>query len=316
MGRAALRAAEIATAAQLGQSPALCMRKSSASGLALLVALSLATHSPRALGEGDAAVELAGQRIPPVAIERALASCAGLAEEATICLERRWLPAFRLAKSGEDLHLEQSPGFVRKRAHLLLDRLFEVLLTETPPPSEAVLTSFYAEHHYEFEKPERFRLFRILVDSEAEASALLQKLPAVVQLETWRALAREHSRDRATHQRGGDLGYVSPDGSTDVPEVRVEAGLYAAAQSLADGELLRRPVPEGERFALLWRRGSLAAVSRPLPEVKEQLSARLRHASAQEQLEGLVQAGRSRDLHDYAPEKLALYEEAQKTASK
>jgi peptidyl-prolyl cis-trans isomerase C len=57
---------------------------------------------------------------------------------------------------------------------------------------------------------------------------------------------------------------VYPDGATDVPQLRVDAVLYGAAAKVADGELVPEPVREGERFAAVWRRGSLPAVDRPL----------------------------------------------------
>jgi hypothetical protein len=63
------------------------------------------------------------------------------------------------------------------------------------------------------------------------------------------------------------LGFVWPDGSTDVPQVSAEKILYEKALQLQDGEVLREAIPEGKRFAVLWRRGSL-------PEVKVDESSR------------------------------------------
>src|SRR5690606_33300409 len=60
--------------------------------------------------------------------------------------------------------------------------------------------------------------------------------------------------------RGGDVGFVQPDGKTDVPRVRVPPALFEAAAAVNDGEFVAEPVPEGEHFAVVWRRGSLPAV--------------------------------------------------------
>jgi peptidyl-prolyl cis-trans isomerase C len=85
-------------------------------------------------------------------------------------------------------------------------------------------------------------------------------------LARWNELAREHSVDRATALRGGNLGYLGPDGSSNEPSVRVEPALFAAAARVKDGEFVPEPVKEGEGFAAIWRRGTLPAVHRTVEE--------------------------------------------------
>jgi len=256
---------------------------------------------------------LGGQAVPVRALQIALESCELLAEARDECVRVRWFPAFRYALNASAERLDQGPGFARRRADLLLQEVFEAVAQEAPLVSTEEVRAYYEAHRHEFVKPERIRIFRILLASEKDATDLIAALPAVVSLEAWRALSRTRSLDQATHERGGDLGFVAPDGNTDVPEVRVDAGLYQAVLSLKEGEILRKPVPEGERFAVVWRRGSLAPSEQTLEQVSPSLSARLRHAHGEERVAELIGRLRSTELHDYAPLKIALYEEAQKS---
>src|SRR5690606_33712253 len=118
------------------------------------------------------------------------------------------------------------------------------------------------KHEREFVKPLRVRIFRILVKTEQAALEILAKLGATTSISDFRKLARDHSVDKATNERGGDLGFVWPDGSSDVPQVSADPALYAAAIELADGEFSKSPIAEGDHFAVLWRRGSLPATAR------------------------------------------------------
>jgi hypothetical protein len=115
------------------------------------------------------------------------------------------------------------------------------------------------KHERDFEKPLRIRIFRILVSTEEAAKDVLGKLKATTTIADFRKLARDLSIDRATNERGGDLGFVWPDGSTDVPQVSADPALYTAARELVDGEFSKAPVKEGKHFAVLWRRGTLPA---------------------------------------------------------
>src|SRR5690606_4375467 len=131
------------------------------------------------------------------------------------------------------------------------------------------------KHQRDFEKPLRIRLFRILVASKSEAEEVLEELGSPTSIEPFRKIARAHSFDTATHERGGDLGFVWPNGSTDIPQVSAEPALYQAALQLKDGELAQEPIAEGDRFAVLWRRGSLAATT-PSDESRKIAKVRIR----------------------------------------
>lgn len=262
-----------------------------------------------ALADGSARVVLGAEAIPEAAVDVALTSCRG---EPFSCVEGGWFDGFRLAISARAEGLDRGARFARVRRELLLERLYGAFGASLAEPSEADLRASYEKDRAEFVRPEAIRISRILFESEEAGRAAIQKLPAVVSLADWRARCRELSVDRATHERGGDLGFVGPDGGTDVPEVRADSSLYQAAVRLKDGEVLRELVPEGEKFALIWRRGSRAAVEESFDQVRADLALRLDEARRYELLRALVGELRGKELHEFQPNKLAIYIEAQK----
>jgi peptidyl-prolyl cis-trans isomerase C len=86
--------------------------------------------------------------------------------------------------------------------------------------------------------------------------------------------------------RGGNLGFVFPDGRTDVPQVRVDPALYTAASRVKDGELVAEPVKEGDRFSVVWRRGTLPKTSRTVDDER----ARIREVLLRKRVDDAVQA--------------------------
>lgn len=157
--------------------------------------------------------------------------------------------------------------------------------------------------------PRTLLIWRILLRNEADASALLQELGKPSE-GTWTRLARERSLDRATHMRSGSLGYVAPSGQTHMPQVRVSPALFAAAEQVADGELVPRPVPEGSDFAVVWRRASLVTAPAAPPRSASEpggtdLGAQLVGEAVAREARTLTRALRAAWLRDYRPELVA-----------
>ena len=179
-----------------------------------------------------------------------------------------------------------------------------LLESERQIPPEA-LVKYHREHEQHFQKPEAIAIWRLLASSETQAKELLstiQKSPDPVR--TWGTLVREHSLDKATHFRRGSLGYVWPDGNTDVPQVRVAPALFEAAKSPKDGELLPLPIREGQYWALVWRRDTRAATARPLDQVQAAIRQQLSLSQARTKYVELAAQLRSLYLTDYHPERL------------
>ena len=179
----------------------------------------------------------------------------------------------------------------------LVDRALVEALAETVRASvtaeltDAVVTSYFEEHRAEFSHPERIRVFRLLVADRAEAQKLLEKARKIKDMSEWRALVRDNSIDQATRLRGGDLGFVHPNGDTEVPSLRATRELFDAAAKVKDGELVQELVAEGKQFGIVWRRGSLAAVEARLDDHEAQIRRLLIERRTRESLEGLAKPG-------------------------
>ncbi len=197
---------------------------------------------------------------------------------------------------------------VRAQGKLILgDALVASLRTKLEreaPVTDEDVKAYYEAHPQLFHTPERIRIMRLLVETEPEATALIEKVKQLPNMDDWRNLVREKSRDRATSERGGDLGFVAADGATDVPELEVERSLFAAAQAVKDGEVVQQPVPEGKRFAIVWRRGSLAPKTLELLQEAPRIRQQLTNDKLDAELQKLVAKLRQEQLREHHPARL------------
>lgn len=174
-------------------------------------------------------------------------------------------------------------------------------------PDEAELRAYYARHASEFVAPRALALWRILLASEAEARAVIAEL-RVPTPAAFSRLARERSTDHATHMRAGNLGQVSADGQTEMPELRVATALFEAADRVRDGELVPEPVREGDAFAVVWRRASRPARAESLAAATPFITRRLMDERAAAAQRELLERLRREHLAAYHPERVAAYE--------
>lgn len=177
--------------------------------------------------------------------------------------------------------LDENPRVRDKTRELLrqaMERAIAREALEKQPVTAAEIAAYYEANRARFEQPARVRIWRILVNEEALAQRLLAEAKKAGSPSKWSELTREHSIDKATHLRQGDLGFVRADGTTDVPRVMVAPALFTAAEAVKDGEIVPNPVPENGKFAILWRRGSLPKTSRSLsdetPSIRQLLERR------------------------------------------
>lgn len=170
--------------------------------------------------------------------------------------------------------LDQSPEMTARVKDLLkesLDRNLKAEVLQKEPVTKEELEKYYADNKSRFETPKRIRVWRVQVADEATAKKLIQDARAADGVQKWREFAREQSLDKATAQRNGDLGFVRPDGSTDVPRVQVDPIVFNTVDKLADGALAPEPLKEGDRWSVLWRRGSIAAMKRTLEDEEKSI---------------------------------------------
>ncbi len=187
---------------------------------------------------------------------------------------------------------------------LYADLQAQVAAEKLSPDSVA---EFYAQNQAHYATPRTLYLWRILVRTEPEARALLEKLGAPTDA-MWSQLARDSSIDEATNMRAGSLGYVASDGQTHMPEVRVSPLLFAAADAVKDGQLVPQPIAEGRGFAVIWRRASRPAMLRSLADVAQGISMRLLDQRLASESSALIERLRSAHLRDHQPERAASYE--------
>lgn len=217
------------------------------------------------------------------------------------------VPELLLAAEAQRRQLTSSPAGAAATREVLRAALVSALRAEIAqhePITDAEIVARYEAERARFHRPLRIRIWRILVEDELAAREILAAARGVNGPSRWSELARTRSRDPATAMRKGDLGFVHPDGKTDVPTVRVDPALYAAVAPLRDGELCPEILREGSRFAVVWRRGSLAAEQRSLAEATPSLRAALEQERLTLKLSRLIAALERRHVVRGAPELL------------
>lgn len=256
--------------------------------LVLLVAASAGVAgSARAVDDGAVVASIGERKVTAAAIKKALAGVPAFELQALgtskIEVLRKYLDE---AIVREELIAEaaRQKGAPADRAvRLAIDKALagaivrkelDALGGKNAIPSEEV-KAYYDAHLAEYHTPERVRLWHIVTANKADAEAALAKVKADPTREGWPKLVSEHSLDPNTKTSSGDLGFVTADGKTSEPKVVVPKELAAAAFGLKDGEISQAPVQSSAGWHVLWRKGSVPALTRSLadetPAIREVL---------------------------------------------
>lgn len=196
--------------------------------------------------------------------------------------------------------LPTSQAVLRARSSATLRALRRQLPSPMSIPDEDV-KRYYDENRSRFDSPERVQVWRILVKTEADAERILGVMKQEASIGKWNEIARAESLDKATSMRGGNLGFLSPDGTSNEAGVTVDAKIVASAKTVKDGELVGRPVKEGEAYAVVWRRGTVPATKRSLEDASAQIRATLfreRSEAAEKKLMDELRARKVRDVDE------------------
>ncbi len=141
-----------------------------------------------------------------------------------------------LAEEARRRGLDKQPETEERVRQMLRDELLAQVRTSGLSPSdvsEADARRYYEEHRDDFREPERRRVAHLVVPSEAEAKALLEKASQASPAE-WGKLVAEKSRDTRSKvaalppELAGDLGIVGPPGHARGENPNVPEALRAA----------------------------------------------------------------------------------------
>ncbi len=170
-----------------------------------------------------------------------------------------------LAEGAKSKKLDETPEVRERTDAALRGARLNLLKTELAVTPEEI-SAFYVENVSRFDSPERIAVYRILCLNKEEAASVIAEFKRDGTLAHWNDLARERSIDKATSLRGGNLGFLAADGSSNEPSVRVDPTLFKAAAKVKDGEVVGEPVKEGYAFAAVWRRGTVPAAHHTMDE--------------------------------------------------
>ena len=179
-----------------------------------------------------------------------------------------------LAEGAELRGLDKQPPTTQLIERALSGYALRSVRTQLPSSSAIPaddVKKYYEDNRTRFDAPERINIWRILCKTREEALSVIELQHRDSSIAKYNDLAREHSIDKATNLRGGNLGFVGPDGASNEAGVKVDAALVKAAQSVKDGELVKDPVAEGSAFAVVWRRSTVPPSRRSLDEAGPQI---------------------------------------------
>jgi peptidyl-prolyl cis-trans isomerase C len=211
------------------------------------------------------------------------------------------LPDALFALGADEQKLDRDPRTAfeleRARSQASIRALRERLGPASSLPM-SVVQGYYDANRARYDTPERYQIWRILCKTKDEAQSVLDAAKKDPTPKEFGELARDHSVDKATNLRAGNLGFISPDGSSNEPGLRVDPALVRAVQSVRDGELVPTPVAEGDYFSVVWRRGTIAANKRTVDDVAPQIRDTLWKARLKTETEKLVASLRAAKLRD------------------
>ncbi|MEA3400484.1 MAG: peptidyl-prolyl cis-trans isomerase [Armatimonadota bacterium] len=181
----------------------------------------------------------------------------------------RWERAVAEAGSEADLDaVLERRGLSRERLREMLhtDLLLDKLARETMAIDEQEVKDFYQEHREDYELGERVKARMIMLNSKSDAQAVLETLNVGGD---FAGLAKAVSIDPATRDQSGDMGWFERE---DYATAITDAAFAAEA-----GELVG-PIEAPDGWVLLKVEGHKPPGHKPLEEVRDEVTARIRRA--------------------------------------
>jgi peptidyl-prolyl cis-trans isomerase C len=211
-----------------------------------------------------------------------------------------------LTEGAIDAGFDKRPEIADRLRAILRTGLFEHIKKDVTatPITDADVKQYYEENRDKYSAPHRLNVWRILVDSESEARDILREMKKDADLDTkkWSQLARDKSVDKGSAMRSGNIGYLNPDGTTGEPELQYSSGIFEAADKVKDGELVPDPIKEGDKWAVVWRKQGMRAVSRSLEGEATHIRATILDERIRKAIDDLVSKLRSEHVSEVHPE--------------
>jgi peptidyl-prolyl cis-trans isomerase C len=210
-------------------------------------------------------------------------------------LERVLVRDLLLSQGAVDHKLDKDENVdERVRATMRSAMLQQIRIeVQASPISSEEVAKYYSDNADKFRAPERVAIWRILVASREEAASIIAEVKKDNSVKRWNDLAREKSLDKASNMRGGNLGYVDPDGKTSDAAIVVDKAVLDAVKNLKDAELGLEPVKEGDRWAVVWRRQTMKAINRSLEDEQAGIRQTLARQHAEEKLKAVLDKARA-----------------------
>lgn len=216
-----------------------------------------------------------------------------------------------LAAGAEQRKVDANPAtkqlLLRARSTATLRAIRGELKSPAAVPAEDVAKYFEA-NRARFESTERVNLWRIHCKTKEEAELVLAEAKKDLTIPKWNDLARDHSQDKATSFRGGNLGFVAADGTSNEAGLKVDPVLVSAVANVRDGDLAPQPIAEGSGFAVVWRRTTVTATKRSLKEVEPQIRTTIYRERTEAAEKKLIDELREKHVRDLNTELLRIIE--------
>jgi peptidyl-prolyl cis-trans isomerase C len=179
------------------------------------------------------------------------------------------------------------------------------LKTRVGPPQSVSMEdvqAYYDKNKSRYDAPERYQIWRISCATKEEAQTVIGEAKKDATIPKWNKLARDHSLDKATYLRGGNVGFVTLEGQSNETGLKIDPSVAKAASAVKDGEIVSDPVGEGSGFAVVWRRGTVGASHRSVTDVKEQIQWAITRQREEDDKKKLLAELRTKNLKEENPE--------------
>jgi len=167
----------------------------------------------------------------------------------------------------------------RVRKQMMIQRLNKELQESVrlSDITEEEMRAYYEEHEADYHKAEMVRIARVLLDSEAEATKILNLAKSKASDSRYfRQLAREHSIDEQTKEHGGDLPYFPSVADRQEGDPEIDPALVEAAFTLDMRDpLYSKVVKSADGWNVIRLRGRRKARDLAFDDVKRQIRHRL-----------------------------------------